>query len=226
MTVHKLLERLGPNLSTLVESTPRDAEFGEAIYLGDLRGRYVLLVLDKEGTGAVLCAERGGAARTWDIPNALSADIKAHADCIALWLHGTSGERGVRHILRARMAELLKLERGWLDGSGEPVPPEVAAWAERWLSEESDEDLVGLLVHPLEEGGIAIERRRFVDRFDVFDSVRVTKEICWLRCVGDRWFRVTVARAPPHELLELSAGRLGAVPVAVVNESNRKADQR
>lgn len=64
----------------------------------------------------------------------------------------------LRASLRDRFDYLLSLQRGWLDGDGEPVPLTVAAWVDRWLNESSDDELREWHLYPLELGGIRFER--------------------------------------------------------------------
>lgn len=108
MTLHTLVQRLGPTILDAVESTQKDREFGEAVYLGNLRGRYVMLVLDEDGTAGVLCAERGSRAPVaWDIPHALSVDLTKHAQRIERWLTETSDPKGLTRATLAQTEELL-----------------------------------------------------------------------------------------------------------------------
>ena len=113
-----------------------------------------------------------------------------------------------REELRARFDELLTLERGWLDGGGEPVPLAVTAWFERWLSESSDDDLEGWIMFPHEEGGI--ELRRDSDGSRIYDSVEVlASTIEFFRCVSGRsprpWAALATFDLFTHELLYVDA---------------------
>lgn len=118
-----------------------------------------------------------------------------------------------RDTLRQRLAEMRALEKGWYDGSGEPVPPPVIAWVEEWLSRD-DEDFDGWWMFPCEEGGVSLERQLSDGALMFEDSVRVYAErITHFRGTrrrdGAGAWRWSVwmehALAAPHECFELDA---------------------